>query len=127
MTDIERKKLLKAQQGELDAVLLYKKLAALMKDEDKRKKLLKVAADEGKHASIIKQYTNETLSPKPGKARLIAMLYKVLGEKFTMNLLAKGELKSIDSYSTLVGEFPRIQEIINDEALHADIARSFLS
>lgn len=125
MTDSVRKQLRKAQQGELDAVLLYKKLSELVKDEEYKVKFKEVAADEGKHASILKAYTKETLMPKSLKANVIAMVYRVFGAKFTMNILAKGELDSIESYSPLVKDFPNIQLIMDDEKKHADIAASY--
>lgn len=122
MTEVQKKKLIKAQQGELDAVILYKKLAETVKNPEKAEKFLKVAADEGKHASILRQYTKEELRPKSSKAKLVVMLYKILGEKRTMKILAKGELGSIDGYALLVKDFPNIQSIMEDEALHAQIA-----
>lgn len=127
MTEDQKKHLLKAQQGELDAVILYRKLAEVVKDEYYKEKFLKVSRDEGKHASILKNYTNEVLRPKSLKANLVVTIYMILGRKFTMNMLAKGEMDSIESYSKLVKDFPNIQEIMNDELLHAEIAKGFMN
>ncbi|MDO5521892.1 MAG: ferritin family protein [bacterium] len=127
MTKEVKKSLLKAQQGELDAVVLYRKLAGMIKNEEYKEKFLQVAADEGKHASILKEYTGEVLTPKNRKANLIATMYKVLGAKFTMKLLSNGELKSIDAYAPLVSEFPNIQTIMDDELKHSKVATDYLN
>ena len=46
--------LIKAQQGELDAVIVYRRLAEAIKDINTKKVLLRIGADEGKHANLIK-------------------------------------------------------------------------
>jgi len=126
MTGEQKKILLKTQQGELDAVELYKRLAVIVKHEKGKKLFLEVAADEGRHAAIIKSYTNIILKPKGIKATVVVLLYKLIGHNFVMGLLQKGELKSIVVYRALVRDYPKIQEIIDDEARHAEIAKSLL-
>lgn len=126
MTDEQKIMLLKAQQGELDAVKLYQRLAEIVKHEKGKNLFLEVAADEGKHAKLLKSYTNIALKPKGIKASVVVLLYKLIGHNFVMGLLQKGELKSINVYQGLVDDFPKIQEIIDDEARHAEIARALL-
>lgn len=127
MTQEQKKKLLKAQQGELDAVILYRKLAEVSENEEVKEMLLKIAADEGKHATIIRDYTKELLVPEYKKANLVLRIYKILGHNFTMKMLSNGELKSATEYSKLVNDFPKIQEIIDDEKKHSDIAKSLIN
>ena len=50
--------LVQYQQGELDGVLVYQALAKLSPNESMKKALLELAADEGRHAGILKKYTN---------------------------------------------------------------------
>lgn len=127
MTSKQKGKLLKAQQGELDGVIIYRKLAEIVKDKDIKDKFLKIAADEGKHAAILKAYTGEVLKPKSIKAKIVITIYKALGNNFTLNLLANGELKAAKNYNELAQDFPNIQKIIKDEKKHAEIARGFIS
>lgn len=47
ISEKERKQLIKSQQGELDAVILYRRLAEMIEDRNKKETLLRVAADEG--------------------------------------------------------------------------------
>ena len=119
--------LIKAQQGELDAVILYRRLAEVVKNTKDKELFLRIAADEGKHASILKKYTGETLKASNFKALVVITLYKVLGLKFILKLLEKGELKATEGYSLLVEEFPTIKEIIRDEALHATLISKILN
>lgn len=126
MTKEQKIKLLKSQQGELNAVLIYQRLAKITKHKKGKEVFSEIAADEGKHAAILKSYTNEILKPKGTKAKLVGFLYKLLGHNFVIGLLEKGELKSIDNYKPLKDEFPKIQQIIEDELRHAEMAKSLL-
>jgi rubrerythrin len=121
MKSEDKKKLIKAQQGELDAVILYRKLAEEMKDTKNREAFLKIAADEGKHAGILRKYTGENLTPKNLKAAVVITMYKVFGLKFTLKILEKGEFKAAKEYYSLVTDFPNIKEIIKDEELHGKL------
>ena len=126
MTEEQRERLVKSQQGELNAVLIYQRLAKISKHEKGKEIFLQIAADEGKHAAILKSYTNEVLKPKGSKAKLVGFLYKLMGHNFVIGLLEKGELKSIDNYEPLKADFPKIQQIIDDELRHAEMAKSLL-
>lgn len=126
MTNEQKEKLVKSQQGELNAVLIYQRLAKLTKDEKGKEIFLEIASDEGKHAAILKSYTNTVLKPKGTKAKLVGFLYKLMGHNFVMGLLQKGELASIDNYNPLKNDFPKIQQIIDDELRHAKMAKSLL-
>lgn len=126
MTTEQKVKLLKLQQGELNAVLIYQRLANLTKLEKGKEVFLKIAADEGKHAGILRSYTQEVLKPQGTKALVVGILYKLLGHNYVIGLLEKGELASIKHYEPLKDAFPKIQQIMEDELLHAAMAKSLL-
>ena len=46
------KELLRSQQGELNAVLMYQRLAKVVKTEKERDAFLQLAKEEGRHASV---------------------------------------------------------------------------
>lgn len=115
------KQLLQSQQGELDAVLLYRQLSLLVKTDSLKSQLLSVAADEGHHAAILKEYTGKILTPKTTKAKLITTLYKILGQRITFTLMSKGEQNAVLPYERLLKQYPNIQQIIQDEIRHARI------
>jgi len=123
MNQIKKKNLLKAQQGELDAVLLYQALAKLTKNSKVKEKFTQIAADEGKHASILLSYSGEKLKPKKTKALIVSFIYKTLGHSLTCDLLSKGEMDAIPNYQEMITDFPRVKEIMEDELRHANIAK----
>lgn len=118
-----RVQLMKAQQREMDAVILYRKLADLVDDAEKKKDLFKIAAHEGKHAAILRRYTGEVLRAKEGKALISAVMYKLFGLNFMLKLLSRGEVKAAKAYSLFVEDFPNIKEIVQDKDLHGKIMR----
>ena len=75
------KTLLKAQQGELDAVLMYNALANVVRDQHDAETFRRLAAEEGHHAAVFKSLTNSTLQPKKTLATLLPILYRLIGRK----------------------------------------------
>lgn len=121
-----RVQLMKAQQGEMDAVVLYRRLADLVNDAEKKKTLFKIAADEGKHAAILRRYTGEVLKAREGKSIAVAVLYKIFGLNFTLRLLSIGESRAAKEYALFTEDFPNIKEIVEDEALHGEVIRTMI-
>ena len=72
--------LLFAQQGELDAVLMYNKLAEKGKDAKDAATFKQLAAEEGRHASVFHAYTKKTLQPKKAKAPIPVTLSGITTE-----------------------------------------------
>ena len=70
-----REELLRSQQGELDAVLMYQRLAKMAKTEKERNAFQQLAKEEGRHASVFHAYTKVVLKPKKTMARIIPILY----------------------------------------------------
>ncbi len=64
--------LLKSQQGELDAVLMYEALAKVVKDRRDSDTFKQLASEEGHHASVFRNLTKQTLKPKKDKSHLFA-------------------------------------------------------
>ena len=71
MTREQFNELLRSQQGELNAVLVYQRLAKVVKTEKEREAFLQLSREEGRHASVFHSYTKEVLKPKKTMARLI--------------------------------------------------------
>lgn len=120
-----KEQLIKYQQGELDGVLVYQKLAELVPGEEIKRKLLELAADEGRHAGILRKYTNEVLTPNDEGAKAIEAAYKQYGNKIFAQI-AEAEDKGGDMYAPLVNDIPEAKSIIQDELKHARVARSIL-
>ncbi len=126
MTDQEKKTLLGAQQGELDAVLMYQALAKAAKAERDKTVFLTLAAEEGHHAAVFKALTNTALAPKKRNAALLTLLYRLIGRKRLYPLIARGEYAAARNYQPLIDRFPPIESVKNDETRHGDMVAQLL-
>ncbi|MBR6367258.1 MAG: rubrerythrin [Bacteroidaceae bacterium] len=126
MTQQQKKELLRSQQGELDAVLMYQRLAKIVKTEEERAVFVQLAKEEGRHASVFHRYTKETLKPGRAKSYLIAVLYYVLGRNRLYKVIAKGEYDAAVAYEHLISEFPEVQRVKDDEKRHGDIVSALI-
>lgn len=127
MTEEDRKILLKSQQGELDAVLMYNALADACSDPLDRATFQQLAREEGHHASVFHQLTGKTLKPKKGKAILIPLLYKTIGKKKLYPMIAQGEYDAVKTYEPVAAKFPEIESVKTDEKRHGDIVKALLN
>ena len=116
-------KLLFAQQGELDAVLLYNTMAKKVrrKNPELAETFKKVAASEGQHANVCKKLTGKSgLRPSPLKAIAVSSIYKV-SPKLAFQLLVDGEFDAARDYMPIVRECPDIRPVMLDEIEHGKI------
>ena len=120
MDDKTLKALLGAQQGELDAVLMYQKLAKKNKDPKIQELLLETAKDEGRHAGVFHKITQVDLKPKSAQANLVSFIMSILGKKNTFKIISSFEYKAKDSYAPLVELFPEVESVAQDEFKHGD-------
>lgn len=126
MTQEQFKELLRSQQGELNAVLMYQKLAQVVKTEKERETFLQLAKEEGRHASVFYTYTKQTLKPQKTMAVIMKFLYRLLGKKRLYKLIAKGEYDAAVGYEHLINDFPEVDSVKNDEKRHGDMVSSLL-
>ncbi len=126
MTKNEMKTLLAAQQGELDAVLMYKKLADTVKDPRDKETFLRLAAEEGRHARVFAGLTNKVLKPKKALSVAVPLLYRVIGKKRLYPIIAKSEYGAVDTYKPVAERFPEIESVKNDEKRHGDTVTALL-
>lgn len=122
----EMKVLLKAQQGELSAVLMYKALADVVKDPRDREIFLQLAAEEGHHAAVFKKLTSQTLQPKKTLSLVLPLLYKALGRKRLYPIIAKGEYKAVKTYAPVAERFASVESVKKDEKRHGDMVMALL-
>ena len=126
MTKEQLNELLRSQQGELNAVLMYQALANVVKTEKEREVFLQLAKEEGRHASVFHAYTKKPLQPKKTMARMMPVLYYMLGKKRLYKIIAKGEYDAAVGYEHLIAEFPEVESVKNDEKRHGDIVSGLL-
>lgn len=118
LTNEQLASLRKLQQGELDAVLLYRRLAEMAKSESDKTTLKKIAADEGRHAAIARKYTGLTLTPRTRLATIGAAIARVIGLRATLRLMAKAENAAGGTLAPMLEFCPEISEVIADEKEH---------
>ena len=121
-----REELIRSQQGELNAVLMYQRLAKVVKTDKERETFLQLAREEGRHASVFHAYTKEALKPKKTMAIIMPFLYRLLGKKRLYKLIAKGEYDAAVGYEHLIADFPEVESVKNDEKRHGDMVSSLL-
>lgn len=126
MTSKQRKELIKAQQGELDAVLMYNALAEKAKLQKDKNAFRQLALEEGRHASVFHAYTNQSLKASKTKAILLPVLYALVGRKILYPVIAKFEYDAARNYEHLIPEFPDVASVRDDESRHGDILTSLL-
>ena len=126
MTEAQRRKLIKAQQGELDGVETYLMLADAVSNETDKEAFKKLAADEGRHASVFRKYTGEILKPGKLQARAVVILYHIIGKRALYPLIARFEYAAIPGYEQMEKEFPEVVSVKNDEKRHGDTLKTLL-
>ncbi len=122
----ELQTLLKAQQGELDAVLMYNALANAVKDKNDAETFRRLAAEEGRHAAVFRSLTDQTLQPKKTLATLLPILYKLLGRKRLYPIIARFEYGAFDTYAPVAERFPEVRSVKDDEKRHGDTVKALL-
>ena len=126
ITKDQMKVLKKAQQGEIDAVLMYNRLAGKVKTVDEALAFKRLARDEARHADVFYRYTGRTLRPIPVKAIMVPLMYKFLGKEKTYKIVAQGEYDAADKYKHIISLYPEVEEVMNDEVHHGDAVLSLL-
>ena len=126
LTKAQKKILTDAQQGELDAVLMYERLAEVVKDPADREAFLRLAGDEQRHADLFAGYTGQSLQAGRYKALLMSVMYKSLGRDKVYPVIAKGEYEAADKYKNIIAEFPEVEAVMNDEVRHGDAVMDLL-
>ena len=107
-------------------MLMYQRLAKVVKTEKERDTFLQLAKEEGRHASVFHAYTKEVLKPKKTMARIMPLLYHLLGRKRLYRMIAKGEYDAAVGYEHLIADFPEVENVRNDEKRHGDIVSALL-
>ena len=110
--------LIAMQQDEITDHATYRAIARKMKDEDNRKILEKIAAEEKKHYEILKRYTNRSLTPETHKVWWRTLMARLLGFTFTIKLMENGEDVAQLNYGGIIKEVPEAEMMLAEEEEH---------
>jgi demethoxyubiquinone hydroxylase (CLK1/Coq7/Cat5 family) len=112
-----------AHQGELDADLLYRTMADVVrkKNPDLAEIFEKVAKSEMGHARVCQKYTGRTdLKPSPVKAIAVKTVYKYVSKKLAFQLLIDGEYDAARDYMKDAYDHSDIAAVMQDEIKHGN-------
>lgn len=126
LTRKQKKILRKSQQGEVDAVFMYKRLARVVKDAEDQKAFIRLSGDEARHAAVFYKYTGRSRIVNPAKGIFIPLMYRLIGKEKLYPLIAKGEYDAAEKYKDVIDEFPEVEEVMNDEIHHGDAVNGLL-
>lgn len=120
---ITRKDLIKAQQGEIDAVVLYKKMAERVgkNSPEIKQTLLQIGSDEGRHANMIRKITGKVCAPKSALANIVVLLSYIVGKKAILRIMSSSETKALDTYKPFAEQYPELETMRQDEGRHGRI------
>lgn len=88
--------------------------------------LRSMAADEGRHASVIKELSGLTLKPRKTLARVVPALLGLIGPRKTFEIIAKSEYAAFDNYAPWVDKYPTIASVQADERKHGDLCHRII-
>lgn len=120
VTPEQMKTLVSAQQGEMDAVFMYERLAKVVRSEKDAAAFRRLADDEARHASVFRKYTGRDYKPNPAKGIAVPAMYRILGKAKTYTIIADGEYAAAEKYKHIIADFPEVEEVMNDETHHGD-------
>ncbi len=111
-------KLLTFQQDEIDSHHIYSRLAPYQKNEDNRKILEHIAADENQHAVTLQSITHKDVRPNKRKINFYVLVSRLFGITFGLKLLEREEKSAQEGYASVENEAPQVGEMIKDEETH---------
>ena len=87
LTSQETKQLLAFQTNEITEHHIYHQLSLLQKNENNRRILTELAAEESGHYQLLKTYTQKEVGPKKGKVRFYVWIARLFGLTFSIKLI----------------------------------------
>lgn len=108
------------QKQDLNAVAMYRYLAAKSKDDRMASLFTDLAAQEGRHAAACKKLIGKTL--RPGSLMKVGIAFvRPFGKKFTLSTIARFERLGGRLYNKLSSSLPEFSAIASDELRHSDM------
>ena len=126
ISEKDMKVLLKSQQGELDAVLMYNALTEVAKIQKDKDTFRQLAKEEGHHAAVFHNLTQTELSPKHTKEILLPILYRIFPRWILYPAIAQGEYAAVKTYLPVAQKFLEVESVRNDEKRHGDMVKGLL-
>ena len=99
------------QRNEITESILYERLASIEKDENNRKTLRLIAAEEKSHYAILKKYTGKEIGPDYKRIARFYFLARILGITFAIKLMESCEFISATVKKALLDAGKTIDDV----------------
>ncbi len=117
MLEQDKKDLAVFSRNEITEHYIYLRLAAREKNEQNRRVLVEIAADEKRHHEIIKEESGVAAEPDRFKIFWYSLLARTLGITFAVKLMESGEHHASGSYRAFEN-YPKIARLAEEEDAH---------
>lgn len=118
LTEHAKANLLQLQQLELDGYHIYLRLAGMVRDENSRVILQRIAGEEKNHYEIWRRHTHQELTPHRLRVGVYYWIARLLGLTFGLKLMELGEERAQASYTNIGHDFPETLEMLQQEEHH---------
>lgn len=115
--DLKKENMVALQRDEATSCEVYRRLSRVEKDPANREVLLRIAADEKRHYSLLRARTERDVEPSRGRVWFYVLLARVLGVTFAVRRMEMGERDA----SELYGRYPDMEDFVRmarDEERH---------
>lgn len=113
-------KFLHFQRDEIDGYHTYLKLADIVKDENHKKILTRIAGEEMKHYEIWKTQTKSDVKPNWLRVNFYSILARLFGLTFGIKLMELGEENTQKNYAEVLQAFPEVATMQKEEEGHEE-------
>ncbi|MDF2505373.1 MULTISPECIES: VIT1/CCC1 transporter family protein [Clostridium] len=115
-----RKVLITMQRNEITEKEIYIKVSKITKEENNKKIMLKIAAEEQQHYNLIRSYTNVEVSVNRIRVWFYYIAAKIFGFTFAVKQMEGRENEVVRGYSyeKLAGSFPKLSKVAEEEEKH---------
>ena len=106
------------QKNEMDASVIYGRIAKRVKDPKNKRIIEKIAEDEKRHYQILKKYSGQDVKPRRFKIFIYLLCARIFGLTFAFKLLENAEADAHQDYGRIAEHLPELKKIIDDEERH---------
>jgi VIT1/CCC1 family predicted Fe2+/Mn2+ transporter len=106
------------QKNEITEYYVYKALSRLVRDENNRLAIEKIADEELRHYHIWHKYSGKKIKPDNIKRWFYIIISAVFGVTFAIKLMEAGEDKAQESYASFTDLVPEANQIQQEEFEH---------
>jgi VIT1/CCC1 family predicted Fe2+/Mn2+ transporter len=121
-----RQQLLAAQRNEITEHTIYLRIAKTLRDENNRKVIEQIAADELGHYKAWKGYTGQDVAPNRLMVWFYVLVARLFGFTFGVKLMEQGEEGAQRNYAEIAKSLPEAAKIHDDEEGHETLLLEML-